>query len=215
MKNRVLLAVALAVAVSAPVMAQGPGGGGGFGMPPEMMKVFEKMRTARKNRMQIGQTVRALAELNKDPKTALTKDQAKKVLAVIDAWKKKPDMTEDQAKQVSKDLTKPLASNLAQLKALTVAMSSRNRMGGGRMGGGGGMGGGRMGGGGGMGGGRPGGGGMGGGMPDPKEMIRRIEDSLKKPYNPMNSGTWGDGPWVQRMKDGFDNSIKEIGARAK
>jgi polyhydroxyalkanoate synthesis regulator phasin len=215
MKHRMWLAAALLVTVSAPVVAQGPGGGGGFGMPPEMMKVFEKMRTARKNRMQVGQTIRALAEINKDPKTALTKDQAKKILAVIDAWKKKPDMTEDQAKQVSKDLTKPLASNLSQLKALTVAMASRGRMGGGgggRMGGGGG---GRPGGGGGFGGGRPGGGGAGGGMPDPKEMIRRIEDSLKKPYNPMNSATWGDGGWVQRMKDGFDNSVKEIAARAK
>jgi hypothetical protein len=214
MKQRIGLAIALATALCAPVVAQGPGGGGGFGMPPEMMKVFEKMRTARKNRMQVGQTIRALAEINKDPKTALNKDQAKKVLAVIDAWKKKPDMTEDQAKQVNKDLTKPLASNLTQLKALTVAMASRGRMGGGgggRTGGGGGFGGGRPGGGGG----RPGGGAPGGGMPDPKEMVRRIEDSLKKPYNPMNSATWGDGGWVQRMKDSFDNSIKDIAARAK
>lgn len=208
MKQRVWIAAALLLTVAGPVLAQGPGGGG-FQPPPELMKAFEKMRTARKNRMQVGQTIRALAELNKDPKTALTKDQAKKVLAVINSWKSKPSMTEDQAKQVSKELTTPLASNLSQLKALTVAMQSRGRMGG--------MGGGRPGGGGGMGGGRPGGGGPpgGGGAFDPKAMARRIEDSLKKPYNPMNAATWGDGPFVQRMKDSFDNSVKEISTRAK
>lgn len=226
MKSRLWLAAALMMTVTGPVLAQGPGGMGGFQMPPELTKAMEKMRTARKNRMQVGQTIRALAELNKDPKTALKKDQAAKIVKVIDAWKSKPDMSEDQAKQVSKELTAPIASNLSQLKALTVAMQSRGRMGGmggggGRMGGGGGgFGGGRPGGGGGFGGGRPGGGGpggAGGGMGgfDPKAIARRIEDGLKKPYNPMNASTWGDGGWVQRMKDSFDNSVKEIAAKAK
>lgn len=200
--------LSLAGLLMAPVMAQG--GMGGFQMPPEMTKAMDKMRTARKNRMAIGRTVKAISELNKDPKTALTPDQAKKIGGVIDKWSKKPDMTEDQAKQASKDLTTPLASNLAQIKKLALELQQGNRMGGG---------GGRMGGGGGgMGGGRPGGGGApAGGMPafDPKAIARRIEDSLKKPYNPFNPETWGTDAWVQRMKDGYTSSVKEIKSKAK
>ena len=69
-----------------------------------------------------------------------------------------------------------------------------------------------------MGGGRPSGGeAAGGGMPafDPKAIARRIEDGLKKPYNPMNPGTWGDDQWVQRMKDSYGNAVKDIKAKAK
>lgn len=210
MNKKLWMAAALLMTVTGPVLAQGPGGGG-FQMPPELTKAFEKMRTARKNRMQVGQMVRALADLNKDPKTALTKDQAKTVLGVINSWKSKPDMSEDQAKAVSKQLTAPLGKNLAQLKALTTSIQERGRMGGGggRMGGGGGPGGG---------GGRPGGGGPGGpggGAFDPKAIARRIEDSLKKPYNPFNAATWGEGPWIQRMKDSFDGSVKTISDKAK
>jgi polyhydroxyalkanoate synthesis regulator phasin len=211
MKKVLMIAATLMMAalVTGPVMAQG--GMGGFQMPPELTKAMDKMRTARKNRMMIGRTVRAIAELNKDPKTALTKDQAKKVTAVLDKWAAKPDMTEDQAKQVSKELTAPLSTNISQIKKLAVEMQANNRMGGGG-------GGGRPGGGGGMGGGRPGGGGAaGGGMPafDPKAIARRIEDGLKKPYNPMNPGTWGDDQWVQRMKDSYGNAVKDIKAKAK
>ena len=61
------------------------------------------------------------------------------------------------------------------------------------------------------------GGAAGGGMPafDPKAIARRIEDGLKKPYNPMNPGTWGDDQWVQRMKDSYGNAVKDIKAKAK
>ena len=196
MKKVLMIAATLMMAalVSGPVMAQG--GMGGFQMPPELTKAMDKMRTARKNRMMIGRTVRAIAELNKDPKTALTKDQAKKVTTVLDKWASKPDMTEDQAKQVSKELTAPLSTNISQIKKLAVEMQANNRMGGGRPGGG---------------------GAAGGGMPafDPKAIARRIEDGLKKPYNPMNPGTWGDDQWVQRMKDSYGNAVKDIKAKAK
>jgi polyhydroxyalkanoate synthesis regulator phasin len=205
MKKVLMVAATLMMAalVTGPVMAQG--GMGGFQMPPELKKAMDKMRTARKNRIMIGRTVRAISELNKDPKTALTKDQAKKVTAVLDKWAKKPDMTEDQAKQVSKELTAPLATNVSQIKKLAVEMQANNRMGGG------GGGGGRMGGGGG------GGGAAGGGMPafDPKAIARRIEDGLKKPYNPMNPDTWGTDQWVQRMKDSYGNAVKDIKSKAK
>ena len=193
MKKVLMVAATLMMAalVTGPVMAQG--GMGGFQMPPELTKAMDKMRTARKNRMMIGRTVRAISELNKDPKTALTKDQAKKVSAVLDKWAKKPDMTEDQAKQVSKELTAPLATNVSQIKKLAVEMQANNRMGGG------------------------GGGAAGGGMPafDPKAIARRIEDGLKKPYNPMNPDTWGTDQWVQRMKDSYGNAVKDIKAKAK
>jgi polyhydroxyalkanoate synthesis regulator phasin len=130
MKKVLMIAATLMMAalVTGPVMAQG--GMGGFQMPPELTKAMDKMRTARKNRMMIGRTVRAIAELNKDPKTALTKDQAKKVTSVLDKWASKPDMTEDQAKQVSKELTAPLATNISQIKKLAVEMQANNRMGG-------------------------------------------------------------------------------------
>ena len=61
MKKVLMIAATLMMAalVSGPVMAQG--GMGGFQMPPELTKAMDKMRTARKNRMMIGRTVRAIA----------------------------------------------------------------------------------------------------------------------------------------------------------
>ncbi|MBC8138337.1 MAG: hypothetical protein H8F28_20865, partial [Fibrella sp.] len=148
-------------------MAQGQGGGGGFdpaNMTPEMRANIEKMRKFRDNNKQVyalGQTLRAFDDMEKDPKTKFTPAQAKTILAVINKWKGKPSLTNDQATQINKDLTKPLT--VPQIKKLAAAANRRGGWGGGGGGGRGPGGGGGQGGGGRMGGGQGGPGGGGGG----------------------------------------------------
>jgi hypothetical protein len=184
---------------------------GGFGgqMPPEMqakMRAWQKWRENNKNIVALQQTMMSLRELENDPKTQLSKDQAKKILTVIKAWRNKPVMTNDQAREVMKQLTTPL--NEAQLKKMATAprfgQGGRGFGGGFRPGGGGGPGGGgfRPGGG-------PGGPGRPGGfqMPDPK------------PYNPLNPDS---SPFVKmnpemgkRVKQRYNEMIAKLEARAK
>src|SRR5687768_2433623 len=136
----------------------GQGGPGGFQMTPEMrtrMQKFQKFREANKNDFQVQSNFRRLRNLEENPKTKLTKDQAKKILVVVKTWRRKPVMTNDQAKGVLTQLTGPL--NVSQLKAISQSDSRGGRGGGGGFGGGGGRGGGfGGGGGGGFGGPRPG-----------------------------------------------------------
>src|SRR5207249_12253005 len=89
----VLPAAALAL-VGQAALAQGPGGGG-FQMTPEMqakMKAWQKFRENNKNLDNVQRTVRGFRRLDDDPKTQLNKDQAKKILAVVKAWRHKPVM---------------------------------------------------------------------------------------------------------------------------
>ncbi len=179
-------------------MATAQGGfGGGAQMTPVQqakMKAWQKFRDNHKNYQAVGGTLRGIQELDKDPKTALTKDQAKKILATFKQWESKSVLTNDQAGQANKQITSSLT--LAQAKAVVVAQMSRAGGPGGRPGGGGfgGPGGGRPGGGGPGGAGGPGGGRPGGGpggmanfkMPDPKE------------YNPLNPGSMPDSPFKER-----------------
>jgi hypothetical protein len=218
-----------AVAVAHPALAQGPGGGGpgggGFQMDPAVMKKMQAWRTWRDNHKNVGQvqqTLRAITEMDKDPKTRLTKPQAQKILTVVKAWQSKPVMTDDQAKEVNKQLTSAL--NVTQIKKMAAIASERRGRGGGGMGfggggggrGGAGGGGGRPGGGGGGfgggGGGRPGGGGPGGGgggrrwdpsqMPDPKD------------YNPLNPATLPFPQTRERAKSSMAEMVKALQARA-
>jgi uncharacterized membrane protein YgcG len=192
--------------------AQPPGMGGGA-PSPEMMKMFQemgKLRDQRKNLLQLGTMVGSFPEFEKDPKTALTKDQAKKVLAVVNPWASKPAMTDDQAKQVLGQLSKLM--NVAQIKKYAqIQKEQQSRMGGGgRPGGGGGGfggGGGRPGGGGG---GRPGGGGGMGGF-DPKKMM----ENMKKPTNPLNPATMPDSPWKERSVKRIGDAMAALKAKAK
>lgn len=160
----------------------GPGGGGGFQPPPAMMakiQAWGQWRDHHKNVVSLQRTLGAMADMEQDPQTKLTKPQAKTVLAVINKWQAKPALTDAQALQVNKQLTAPLT--LVQIKKIATASQGR---GGGRPGGGGGFGGGRPGGGGfGGGGGRPGGGG--GGRPafDPASF------PSPRDYNPLNPDT--------------------------
>ena len=214
--TRLLVAVvAVASLLVAPiaqsaVWAQGPGGGGfgggggGFTPSPEMQAAFAKMRKFRDENKQVfalSQTLRAFGEMDKDPKTTFTAPQAKTILGVINKWKSKPSLTNEQATTVNKELTKALT--IPQIKKLASEANNRRGFGGG--GGGGRPGGGRPGGGGGGfggGGGRPGGG---GGFKIPEF----------KPFNPLNPNTLPEG----RMKEGgvrrMNELITELKSKAK
>lgn len=198
-----VLAVGALAVTGAIAMAQAGGGapGGGFQMPPEMqakMKAWQKFNANNKHVDQLSKTVRSLGSLESDPKTAFSKDQAKKLLGILKEWRNKPAMTDDQAGQVNKQINAIL--NINQIKAL----NSPGAMGRGMMGG-------RPGGGGpGGGGGRPGG--PGGGMgnfkfPDPA------------PYNPLNPET---NPFVkanpqmaQMIKSRGGEFMAKLEAKAK
>lgn len=185
----ILPVAAIGLLASSALAQGGPGGpGGGFQMTPQMqarMKKWQKWRENHKNIGQLSQTLRAMSEFEKDPKTKFTRAQARKILPILKAWRNRPVMTDSQALQVNKQITSTFS--IPQIKK----MASMPRMGG-RGGGGGGFGGGGRPGGGGFGGGgfggagggsRPGGGGPGGRrggftMPDPKD------------YNPLNPKTF-------------------------
>lgn len=198
---RTLAAVITVAVLAPPAMAQG-----GFGgqMPPEMqakMRAWQKWRENNKNIVALQQTMMSLRELENDPKTQLTKAQAKKILSVIKAWRNKPVMTNDQARVVMKQLTAPL--NEAQLKKMATAPRFGQ---GGR-----GFGGGFRPGGGGGGGFRPGG--PGGGRPSGFQMPD------PKPYNPLNPDS---SPFAKmnpemgkRVKQRYNEMIAKLEARAK
>ena len=220
-----LLVGAAAVAIFAPsAMAQPPGGGGGFQMTPEMraqMEKFRKFREANKNVFQINRTLRRVANLGENPKNALTKDQAAKILGITRAWRNKPVMKDEEARKVLTQLTTPL--NVAQLKAISQSEGRGGRGGGSGFGGGGG---GFGGGGAGFGGGRPGGGGGGagfgggrpGGGPGGRPGGFRMPDP--KPFNPLNpeSSSFYKAADPNRRKEmlqRFNEMIGKIAARAK
>lgn len=184
--------VAASFSLGGAAFAQPPGGGGGpggFQPTPEMMAAFKKMgawRDNHKNITNLNQSMRAIMDMDKEPATKLTKDQAKKMWAAVGPWQSKTVMTDEQARGVLKQMTAPL--NVTQIKkyaAVQAEQASRRGGfgGGGRPGGGGPPGGG--GGFGGGGGGRPGGGGGGGRGFDPSRM-------QMKEYNPLNVSSYPD-----------------------
>ena len=214
------LTAAVLLLFSGAVLAQGgpPGGGGGFQMPPEMKKAMDDMKKwgeSHKNVRQMGLTLRTMGEFDKDPKTALTKDQAKKIWGMVGPWKSKPVMTDAQAKTVNDGIVKVFT--IPQIKKLASAQKEMQaRMGGGGrgMGGGGGMGGGaRPGGGGPPGGGAPGGGG-GMGNFNPADVAKRIKASMKE-YNPVNVNSYPEGFMKDRFAPAMTTTIKALEAKAK
>lgn len=211
------LAAALLLTISGAVRAQGGPPGGGGGPSPEMMAMFKKMgewRDKNKNLFSVGRTMGALAEFEKDKTTALTKDQAKKIMAVVGPWKSKPVMTDanakDLLKQVGATFTPAQAKKLAQLAKEAEARRGGFGGGGGRPGGGGGApGGGAPGGGGG----RPGGGG-GGMQMDPAAMKKRM-DAMMKGFNPLNFSTIPDSPMKERSTKPVKDGLAALEKKAK
>ena len=179
-RNASALLPLAALLLTTGAQAQGPGGfGGGGGGPQLPPAVMAKMQAWRqwgdhhKNVRSLQRTLGALADMEQDPATKLTKPQAKTVLAVLNKWQAKPALTDAQALQVNKQLTAPLT--LIQIKKIATASQGR---GGGRPGGGGG------GGGFGGGGGRPG-----GGAPGGRPAFDPASIPSPRDYNPLNPDT--------------------------
>ncbi len=95
--------VCFAGSIQIPVNAQGFGGG----MPPEIaakIKLWSKWRDSHKNLDVLQTMLYQIRFIDKTPETALSKEQAGKAANVLKAWRHKPDMSEDQARSVSKQL---------------------------------------------------------------------------------------------------------------
>lgn len=101
-------------------------------------KAWQRWRDNHKNINSLQQTMMGFQILEKDPRTALTPAQAKKVVPILKAWRKKPVITDDQAREVNKQLGGMLTDK--QLKAIAAAprpgQGGRGFGGGARMGGG-------------------------------------------------------------------------------
>jgi hypothetical protein len=189
-----LFAVGTLASLTSSAIAQPPGGGQ---LPPEIaakIKAWQKWGENNKN-LQNLQTILAfqLPELEKKPETQLDKKQAATMLSILKTWRNKPTMTDDQAKQVAKQIGAMMTDR--QLKKMATVQNpfARGAAGGGPRPGGGG----------------PGGGGPGGGnrptFPDPP----------KGGYNPMNPDTL---PFVQarpRAKKALEDFTAELTKRAK
>jgi hypothetical protein len=191
------LAAALLV-TSGAAFAQGPPGG----MPPEIQKMmagFQKYGKSPKG--QLGTTMRALAEFPGDPKTRFTKPQAAAILKIINAWKSKPSMSQDEGGKVNKQITATFSIPQIKKQAQIGAQGFGGGGGGGRPGGGG------------MGG-RPGGGGPGGGGGfDPKrmaDMVKRMET-----MNPFNPGSMPENPRKAQLVERFNKMVSDLQAAAK
>jgi hypothetical protein len=183
-----ILTVTAVFAMAVSASAQRPGGPGGFQAPPAMQAKFQawqQWRGAHKNVSALQRTLGALSRLEQDPKTKLTKPQARAVLAVIRKWEPKPALTDHQAMQVNAQLTAKLSA--AQKAAIAASGRGRGGPGGGRPGGFGGRpggpGGGRPGG---PGGGRPGGF---GGRPGGPGGFSPASFPSPHDYNPLNPAT--------------------------
>ena len=188
------------MALAGGAQAQPPGGG--FNLPPEMkakIAALTKWREQNKSIFSLSMTLRGMETINKDPETQLNKQQSAKMLAIVNTWKSKPVMTDDQAKDVQKQVTGML--NDKQLKRLNApGMNSFGGTGGGRPGGG-------MGGGmrpGGSPGGRPGGpGGF------------QIPDPPKGGFNPLNADTLPFEQMRPAAKKGMEEFTSSLQKQAK
>jgi polyhydroxyalkanoate synthesis regulator phasin len=112
------LSAILAMAVSL-ASAQPPPEGG---VPPQVSEFREK----HKYTFQLMETVRKLMEMEKDPKVALTKEQAKRVLDILKPLQKKEKLTQEEAKEVLKELKKVLTAK--QLTAMGKIKPQRRPM---------------------------------------------------------------------------------------
>jgi len=141
---------------------------GGGGPPPGMMekiKKWQKWGEQHKNLSTLGDLVYQINEINKDARFALTKPQANKVLALIKPVTPKKELSEDEAKSLSKSLTNVLTTKQLQKLATIEGPAAKMRKRG--FGGGGG---------------RPAGGPPKGGPPT-------IPEPPKGGYNPLNPDT--------------------------
>jgi hypothetical protein len=207
-KVRLLIVGALLSLAVMPVFAQAPGGGpgGGGGMPPAMQKFMEQTKYKRQMRQQL----RAVAEINRNPNTALSPAQAKQLLAVLRPWTSKPKMTEEDAKGIMRSVKKVMTPR--QLTALGNVKPQRGGgFGGGRPGGGpGGPGGGGFGRAGGPGGGPGGPGGGGGGRRFDPARLAAMKDA-----NFLSTKADPKDPRASRRVEANKRMIAMLEARAR
>jgi hypothetical protein len=199
-KSRFILAGLLLALAVAPALAQGPGGpGGGGGMSPQMQKFREQTKYKR----QLGGQIRAIAEINRDPSTAVSPAQAKKLLAILKPWTSRDKMTEDQAKGLILQVKSVMTAR--QLTALGNYKPQR----------GGGFGGGGAG--------RPGGGGFGrpgggpGGPGGPGGARRAFDPSrlaAMRDSNFLSTKIYPSNPFSQRRVESNQRMIAMLEARA-
>ena len=155
--------------LSSAAIAQPPGGGGGFNMPPGMMekiKALQKYAKEHAKVTELGQTIYKIGKVNEEDELKLDKKQSVAMLAVINSYKSKTALTEDEAGTASKKMTGLLSQK--QIKKMVTIPSPWARGGGGRPGGG-----------------APGGGG-GPKMGGPGGKMPTIPDPPKGSYNPFN-----------------------------
>ena len=204
-----------------------PGGQGGPGMGRG--GPFAKWGEEHKNVMGVSRKLRRIGAMNKTSDMKLNKQQSAKLLAIINTWKSKPSMSEEQAKTVDSQITALLNDKQrAQLEARRPGGGGGGmRPGGGMQGGGkgvaGGPGGMRPGGPGGAGakgnpggpgGMRPGGpGGFGGGM-RPGGGPGGAGFTLPKTINPLNPTTM-PAMMQERAKKSMDEFTADLQKQAK
>lgn len=184
-KNWMIAATLCAALTSNAVLAQGPGSSGSRSNSPKR---------------KLGGLLRNIGELEKSKTAALTKPQAKSVVGLVNPWKAKPKMTDDDAKalfiKVNAVLTAKQKAELDKLAAMDRRFGPGERSSGPGGGGPGGPGGGF--------------GGPGGGAPDPAKMkefqaMREKLSGFFKMYNPFYPPTkykeYNDLP--ERMQKSF------------
>ncbi len=205
---RLLSTASMIALLSSASIAQPPGGG--FTPPPGMMekiKLWQKYGKEHAKVSELSQTIYKLEKVNEEDGLKFDKKQASAMLGIMNSYKSKTSMTEDEAATATKKVTGLLSQK--QIKKMVTIASPWG--GGGRPGGGGGFGGG----GGKMGGGAPGGkmGGPGGKMGGPGGMPA-FPDPPKTGYNPFNPDSL-PGMMKERSKKGLDDFKTALSAQAK
>ena len=192
-KMRMLLtgvALAGALFVGRPnAQAQPPGG-----MPPGMMekiKAWQKWQEQHKKLTLLGDQVFQIEKMNEEPSYALSKGQAAKMLQILNPWRSRTAMSEDQAtsiyKQVGNVLTTKQIKKMTQIEPPSVTMKKRGM---------GGMGGGA----------RPG-----AGSPPPGGAGFKFPDPPKSGWNPFNAATFPfeqARPAMQKRTNDFFASLQ-------
>jgi len=197
MIRALIAAAALSLSASC-VLAQSPFGN----LTPQQqaqiqakMKLWESFRNNNKALMQLSQMMMAFSEMENDQSTILSRDQARKVLAILKTWRPKAILTNDQAQQVNKQF---MGIGLTQVQIKKMASMPQFGRGGRGFGGGA-----RAGGGGGQRG--PGAGGA--------FDISKFPDP--KPYNPLNPDTLPFEAMRARAKQRMADFVGKMEKRAK
>ncbi|HEY3267200.1 MAG TPA: hypothetical protein VGM37_09755 [Armatimonadota bacterium] len=208
-----LAGAAIGLGLMPAALAQGPMPGGMPAGAQANMKAWQTWRKNHRGVESLRKTVDGLITLDSGAGTKLSKAQAKAILPVLKAWRKKATISDAQARKVNNQLTGPLT--VPQLKKLAALQRTRPTGPGGQGGPGGGPGGpppGGFGGPGGPGGPPPGGAGApppgGRGGPGGPGMMPKPKD-----YNPLNPDSLPMPPERQRVKAGLDSLIHKLAAR--